>query len=91
MEKGKIIVIGLLGCHLDRVFSEMKQKEMVTIQRPMGRGKTETTSKPVDLINVDSKIDWEGIKHIRFKTEFPMTASEYRNLVYNEPKSKFHK
>ena len=95
MEKGKIIIIGsgmdsMVGKRILEALVNQKSDPVfiatpARITDPLWNQKT----KPEDLVN--TKIDWEEIKDHRFNTEVPMKEIEYINLVYNEPKSKFHK
>lgn len=95
MEKGKIIIIGsgmdsMVGKRILEALVNQKSDPVfiatpARITDPLWNQKT----NPEDLVN--TKIDWEEIKNHRFNAEVPMKAIEYVNLVYNEPKSKFHK
>jgi hypothetical protein len=101
MEKGKIIIIGSgRNCDIERKIQEIMKAqhlETVIVQKPMGLGKTETN--PIESIFAQARperlvdVDWEAVKELRFNQRIQPTMNqiEYFNLVYNEPKSQFHK
>jgi hypothetical protein len=94
MEKGKIIIIGS-GRNYDierKIYEIMKLSSEVpiliaTTGNPIGSPFAQ--ERPEGLIDMD----WEAVKDLRFNQRIQptMTQIKYLNLIYNEPKSKFHK